>query len=222
MNDLQKKTVKAIVNIFETGRAAGDYGAVALLPGDSGRLSFGRSQATLGSGTLFSVLEEYCGRGDARFATEFTPWLPRVRNKDLTLDHDEAFRNLLKQSGSDPVMQAVQDDFFDRNYFLPACKSAEAMGITSPLGQAVAYDSCVQGGWARLKGELPSLAEAGGETNWVARYVALRREWLVSRSGALPATAYRMDAFSRLIALGNWDLTLPLDVHGTIVTADNL
>jgi hypothetical protein len=28
MNDLQKRTARAIVNIFETGRAVGHYGAV--------------------------------------------------------------------------------------------------------------------------------------------------------------------------------------------------
>ena len=41
---LQKKTAQAIVNIFETGRVLGDYGAVAVIAGDTGRLSYGRTR----------------------------------------------------------------------------------------------------------------------------------------------------------------------------------
>jgi hypothetical protein len=35
LTDLQKKTAAAIVNIFETGRVLGDYGALATLPRDT-------------------------------------------------------------------------------------------------------------------------------------------------------------------------------------------
>ena len=57
MNDVQKQTIKAIVNIFETGRISGDYGGRCRSSGDSGASFYGRSQATLGGGSLFSVLE---------------------------------------------------------------------------------------------------------------------------------------------------------------------
>jgi chitosanase len=52
VNDLQQKTVRAIVNVFETGHLEGNYSAIAVLKGDRGHLSYGRSQATLGSGSL--------------------------------------------------------------------------------------------------------------------------------------------------------------------------
>ena len=48
----QKKTAEALVNIFETGEALGDYSQVTLIAGDTGHLTFGRSQTTLGSGNL--------------------------------------------------------------------------------------------------------------------------------------------------------------------------
>jgi chitosanase len=35
VSDLQKKTAQSVVNIFETGRALGDYGKVTLLAGAS-------------------------------------------------------------------------------------------------------------------------------------------------------------------------------------------
>jgi len=43
---LQKRTAQAIVNIFETGSAAGDYGNFTAVDGDTRHLMYGRSQTT--------------------------------------------------------------------------------------------------------------------------------------------------------------------------------
>jgi chitosanase len=45
MTPIQQKTIKAIVNVFETGQPAGNYSAVTVLAGDSGHLTYGRSQS---------------------------------------------------------------------------------------------------------------------------------------------------------------------------------
>ncbi len=42
LTPLQKQTAQAIVNLFETSSARGDYGAVTVIAGDTGHLSFGR------------------------------------------------------------------------------------------------------------------------------------------------------------------------------------
>jgi chitosanase len=73
LNQLQKRAAQAIVNIFETGRVLGDYSRVTLLPGDTGHLSYGRSQATLGSGNLFSLINAYCEAANAQFALALRP-----------------------------------------------------------------------------------------------------------------------------------------------------
>ena len=49
-----------------------------------------------------------------------------------------------------------------------------------------------------------------------------RRAWLVSRGAPLAGTVYRMDALAGLIGRKNYDLALPVEVHGTTITADNL
>jgi chitosanase len=145
-----------------------------------------------------------------------------VQNKDITLDHDAAFHMLLKQAGADPVMRTIQDTFFERMYFIPACKSAESMGLTTALGHAVAYDSEIQGGWARLSAKLASVKASGGEAAWLAQYLELRRAWLLAAHAPLPATAYRVDTLAALLAAGNQELNLPFTVHGVALTADNL
>lgn len=222
MNDLQKRTLEAVVNVFETGRIAGNYGSVGVLPGDSGHLSYGRSQTTLGGGGLFDLLTEYAGRADAQVGAALSEYLPRVEGKDFSLDHDAGFIGLLKQAGMDPAMRATQDEFFERKFFVPATQAAGRMGIASVLGQAVVYDSWIQGGFSKVSGPLPSVAAAGGEKAWVGQYVAARRAWLLQGAAPLPSTVYRMDAFLGLIAAGNWDLALPITVHGVTIAATTL
>jgi chitosanase len=73
LTPLQKQTAQAIVNLFETSSAQGDYGAVTVIAGDTGHLSFGRSQTTLGSGNLHALLQRYCDNAGARFGPRLAP-----------------------------------------------------------------------------------------------------------------------------------------------------
>ena len=227
MTPLQQKTIKAIVNVFETGRAAGDYSAVTAIAGDSGHLTYGRSQSALGSGSLFQLLSQYSVAPGAKFAAQIQPYLPRLEARDITLDKDATLRNILREAGSDPVMQEEQDRFFDANYFNPACTSASACGLTSVLAQAVVYDSCVHGSWRAMRDAANQKCGAPGsngvtEQQWLTVYVQTRKQWLLSSRPPLPASAYRMDSFLSLMTDGNWNLDLPLQVHGVTIFAADL
>src|SRR5438874_1417672 len=132
LTDLQKATVAAIVNIFESGRVRGDYGAIAVLKGDTGHLSYGRSQITLGSGNLAKLLEPYCQQPGAQFAAALQPHLPRFQQKDTSLDNDSAVKQLLQDAGrKDLVMRNTQDQFFGQEFLAPALRQAEAFGLGS-------------------------------------------------------------------------------------------
>jgi len=222
LSDLQKKTAAAIVNVFETGRALGDYGAVTVLPGDTGHLSYGRSQVTLGSGNLYRMIQLYCNTPGAAFA-ELSSFLERMQQRDFTLDTDMTLRALLRQAGQDPVMRTVQDQFFDANYWAPAAQSAAAFGISSALGTSVVYDSHVQGAWGAVRDR--TIAQFGalgviGENDWVNHYVTVRRDWLANNPNpALHPTVYRMDCFLGLIQDSHWDLPLPVEVRGVTIDA---
>ena len=225
MNDLQKRTAKAIVNIFETGRVNGDYGAVTLIKGDSGHLTYGRSQTTLGSGNLFLLIKAYCELPDARLAAELRPFLPALAARDLRLDGDLKLREHLREAGrNDPAMRREQDRFFDANYFNPAVKTALARDIGTPLGQTVVYDSFVHGGFKKVAALVgTSIGDGGiGEKEWISRYVAARKSWLSSLKPPLPDTVYRMNSFAQLIEQKAWDLPLPLRVRGCVISEETL
>ena len=220
---LQRAAAQAIVNIFETGEVLGDYGQVTLIAGDTGHLTYGRSQTTLGSGNLAPLLARYCANPGARFASRLQPFLARVAARDVALDRDAKLHNLLRAAADDPVMRGTQDVFFDTTYWQPAAQAAERLGIVSPLGVAVVYDSHVHGSWALLRDRTSQQAgvpAALGERRWVEAYVAARHAWLATHDRSdLRATVYRMDAFERLIAQNHWGLDLPLVVRGREISA---
>jgi chitosanase len=227
LTPLQKAAAQAIVNVFETGSPRGDYARVTLLPGDSGRLTYGRSQTTLARAGSHRLIAEYCAADGATHADALRPYLAPLEAKSPELDTDETFKALLREAGADPVMRRVQDDFFDRVYWLPAVRAAQRIGVTEPLGVAVVYDSHVHGSWAHVRrltdeahGDVtPPAANARGSPPTYRRAAS----WLASRRAPiLRATVYRMDEFARLIAEGCWALTPPFTVRNRSISRNCL
>lgn len=226
ITQLQKLTAQAIVNIFETGKVQGDYGKVTLLRDDPGHLTYGRSQTTLASGNLYLLIKDYCSQDDASYAEELNDYLPRLEAADLRLDHDTRLKTLLRGAGDDPVMHTVQDAFFDRVYWEPCLASAAYIHAQTPLGIATIYDSKIHGSWHRMRDQttaaVGALADIG-EQQWITQYIATRREWLATHANRLlRRTVYRMDNLQRLIAANNWDLALPIEIHGVRIDAATL
>lgn len=219
----QIDTIQAIVNLFETGHVLGDYGQVTVIAGDTGHLTFGRSQTTLGSGGLHQLLRQYCGNAGARFGRRLATALPAAEVRDPALDVDLRLHNVLRASADDVVMRDTQDEFFDRTYFAPAMRTADRAGIAEPLGRAVVYDSFVHGSWSRIRDRVAGTPESRGERAWVKDYVDARRQWLATHPRSdLRATVYRMDSLGRLIELGNWGLELPLVVRSAEISPSTL
>jgi chitosanase len=222
LSALQKAAAQAIVNIFETGTIRGNYGDVTLMRGDSGQLTYGRSQTTLASGNLYLLISDYAARSDGAYSEQMKPYLAALEASDPALNNNSAFRQLLRDAGDDPVMQDVQDAFFDRVYWDPAMRSAVALGAKTALGAAIVYDSTVHGSWAHVRDmtrkEYGELARIGEEA-WMAYYVDERHNWLATHPNPLlHKTVYRMDAFKQIIGAKNWPLALAIPVRGLSIT----
>jgi chitosanase len=222
LNPLQKQSVQAIVNIFETGKVRGEYGQVTLLKGDSGNLTYGRSQTTLSSGNLHLLIKAYCEAPNAAFAPPLQPYLSRLQLVDLSLNDDGRLKDLLRAAGDDPVMVETQDRFFDRVYWEPAEKSAAFIGSETALGMAAIYDSRIHGSWHAMRDRTNARAgtlKSIGEQNWMQSYVKVRKDWLANASALLRKTVYRMDALGALMGAGQWALDLPFHVRGVAIDA---
>lgn len=221
MTPAQKAAAQACINASETGSARGNYTAIAVLKGDAGHLTYGRSQTTLASGGLAVLVKMYLEREDARDAEQLRPYLARLESRDLSLDHDNGIKSALRVAGSDPVMQEVQDLYFDERYWLPAERAAAGLGFALPLSVAVIYDSLVHGSWGLIRDRVK--ASPADEQAWIQAYVKARRAWFAGHSNPLlQKSVRRMDSFQALIDAGNWELDLPFSFRGVTVDEETL
>jgi chitosanase len=227
LDPLQQMTAKAIINILETSEVLGKYGQVTVIEDDSGHLTFGRSQTTLSTGNLGSLIGKYCSAPGARFSSRLQVYLPKLKDKLTELDNDPRLHNLLRATADDPVMRKVQDEFFDKAYWQPALAKAAQMRICSALGIAVVYDSTVHGSWELIRDrtvqQYGEIGAAVSEQNWIAGYIKIRREWLANHERPdLRRTVYRMDEFQKLVQHDSWPLELPLLVRTREISLTSL
>jgi chitosanase len=102
LTPLQIRGAQAIVVVFETGDPRGNYGAVTVIPGDTGHLTYGRLQAALGSGNLHALIQRYCQAPRALRADALRGYLDRLRQRDIVLDRDTALHELLEEPARIP------------------------------------------------------------------------------------------------------------------------
>jgi chitosanase len=222
---LQEQTIKAIINLFETSSVQGDYSSITLIPGDTGGLTYGRSQTTRSSGGLQRLVADYVGDPARPYAAALQVYLP-IHSNDVALDADVYLHNLLRAAADFEVMRQIQDRFFDSRYWTPAFNKATALGVATPLGVAVVYDGTVHGSFdlirTRTNAAVGTVAQAG-ERPWITRYVRERFNWLANSPRAdLRKTVYRMNTFQALIDDDEWDLGLPLIVRDATINPQTL
>jgi chitosanase len=227
----QKHVIDCILSIFETGRVptAASYSTCTILSDGAG-ISYGKHQATDRAGSLDKIVKQYITEGGTH-ASKLQPYVNQLgQNATANMTMSTAPQwakdlvNLLKEAGKDPKMQAAQDAVFDADYWLPAVNAAKAAGLQTALGHAVMYDTCIHSGPGRVathRAAFPqkSPANGGDEKEWVKAYVATRKAWLLSNKNPIvQKTIYRMEAFEKLMAENNWDLSTPLSIRGVKIT----
>lgn len=222
LTDKQKRIIRQVINVFETGQVEGDYGAISIYPDGPGnmyQITYGSHQTTE-TGNLGKLIAMYV-KANGKFSRQFKPYVDLIGETSLVDDDD--FLALLEDAGEDPVMQKCQDDFFEETYFKTAMAWADKNGFTLPLSALVIYDSYIHSGSIRNDirakfAEVPP-ARGGSEMNWITEYVKARHNWLANHSRViLHKTVYRTQCFKGEIARNNWKLSqLPIDANGTDV-----
>lgn len=223
MSFTEKDKLKAlaIVHIFETSKAFGDYAACAVL-NDGAGVSYGINQFTHRSGSLLEVVNTYLGNGGQIGRAAIEEALPLLRQKSAgaigTLAGNAKFKKALKAAAVTSEMRSAQHEIAEKRYLRPAIEAAEGSGFTLPLSLAVIYDSINHGSYARIRDRVKIArrnyaSDTEFEKAWVYSYVKNRDAWLESIP-RLAVTDYRTDFFLAQIARGNWALDLPVNVHG--------
>jgi chitosanase len=220
----QKRIIERIINVFETGKPEGKYGAIAVFndgPHDIKQITYGRSQTTE-YGNLRELVRMYVESGGT-YSKKLKPYAEKIGSVPLT--DDEKFRQLLKDAGNnDPVMRGVQDKFFEKRYFNPAMKWAKDHEFILPLSALVIYDSYIHSGsmlWVirQMFAEMPPNL-GGNEIEWTIAYVNARHRWLQNHHREIVRkTIYRTQTFKDEIKRGNWLLMqVPVRANGVSVS----
>lgn len=208
-----------IVNIFETSHPFGDFAACVVL-NDGAGVSYGISQFTHRSGSLASVVETYLDNGGQIGKEILAGALPTLKRRSAAainkLSRDARFQAALRAAAGTREMKAAQQEEAFEKYLRPALQICEAKNFVLPLSLAVVYDSINHGSWERIAAKV---ADAD-EKRWITEYVRARHAWLSSVARLKP-TSYRTRFFLGQIAIGNWDLRLPIKVHGFTLTEDH-
>ena len=216
----------AIVRVFETGTPAGNYSEVAVL-NDGAGISYGISQFTHRSGSLAEVVSRYLASGAAAGRDVLLSRMPMLLDRSAaaiaSLAAVREFRRALAAAGHTREMRVAQEAVAFERYMLPAIRACEGSGFRLPLSLAIIYDSMTHGSYNKIRDRVRiSPASAGGfEKRWITEYVRERDAWL----GSIPrlrSTRYRTRFFLSRIAAGRWDLELPINVHGALITNEIL
>ena len=223
LTPVQKTIIERVVNAFETGRAQGDYGAIAIFndgPNGIRQITYGRSQTTE-YGKLRLLIQRYAAAG-GMYSADFRGYARRVGAEPLT--DDLRFRGLLRTAGrTDKVMMDVQDAFFEQEFFAPAMQWARDHALALPLSALVVYDSFIHSGsiLPLIRRSFPERTpDAGGdERAWTAAYVKARHTWLSSHARPdVRKTQYRTRCLAEQIQRANWHLAVkPIRANGVVV-----
>lgn len=226
--DFDKLRAISIVNIFETGRPFGEYSALAVL-NDGAGISYGISQFTHRSGSLLAVVLRYLLLGGLAGRTVLEKSLAVLRSASVSAigsaSKDPQLKTALRAAAATPQMREAQHHVAYARYMLPAIRACAGSGFTLPLSLAAIYDSINHGSWEMVRDMVrlpePAVRTVGFEKAWITAYVKARHKWLRSIP-RLRSTSYRTAFFLAQIVAGNWQLNLPVTVHGYSLSLKDL
>jgi chitosanase len=229
----QKHVIDCVLSIFETGRipTTASYSTCSILEDGAG-ISYGKHQCTDKAGSLDLVCKKYIKLGgqQAEPLKQYMNYLATNQSSKFGSRRETyptwlvSLINLLKSAGPDPLMQKAQDEIFDVNYWLPAVNHCNNIGLKTPLGHLIVYDSTIHSGpngVTIIRNLFPqkSPANGGDEKEWCLAYINARRIWLLNNPNALvKKTIYRMDALKAIADANNWELKTPLVVRNVKIT----
>ena len=234
----QRRRADQIISAFENNTNILEYGYTEELHDGRG-LTAGRAGFTTATGDLIVVVQRYTARSPQSPLTRYLPRLKQVAaTMDASLEGLDGLAEDWKQAAKDPTFRAVQDEVVEDLYYRPAVKYWKALGLKTPLGLLILYDTIIQHGDDNDPDGLPALIRrtierAGGapgadlpESEWLALFLQTRREDLAHSFDADSRAVWaesvsRCDILSDLLRKENYglrgSLTIrPYDVWVTI------
>jgi chitosanase len=199
--------IKSISNVFEVGGTEPDYAYVENL-GDGRGYTVSQYGFCTYNNEVAQVIDRYAKLAPVTELKRFLPELPpQSDGRSRLAGFAAVWRKEVQRSGQ---LGVACDEEADELYFLPAVKAAAGAGVSSPIGQAIFYDTWLQHGGNGDPDSLAAIlkrttAKTGGigatsETEFLRAFLAIRKEVLRDPSNRETRAAWRASA-SRVDAL---------------------
>lgn len=224
------RRIKAISNVFEVGRPDPDYAYVENL-GDGRGFTVTQYGFCTYDSEVARVINRYAAHVPDTPLKHFLSQLPPARWSEQNLDgFPHVWR---KEIHASELLGRACDEEADILYFAPAVESAATIGITSPIGLSIFYDTLLQHGAGADPDSLPSILkrtlqengdlDSSSETEFLRTFLAVRKSVLENASNHATrnvwrASARRVDALSNLLE-ANPNLVPPIQVANADIEA---
>jgi len=224
------RRIKAISNVFEVGRPEPDYAYVEDL-GDGRGFTVTQYGFCTYNNEVAQVIKRYASQVPETALTQFLPQLPPAKWSDQELDDfPHVWRHEIHSSA---LLGRACDAEADALFVAPAVESATAVGVTSPVGMAIFYDTLLQHGAGADPDSLPSIlkrtleeygdVDSTSEPQFLRSFLTVRKSVLENAANhetrkVWRASARRVDALLNLLE-ANPGLVPPIDVANADIRA---
>lgn len=224
------RRIKAISNVFEVGRPEPDYSYVEDLGDGRGYTVTQYGFCTYNS-EVTQVINRYVAHVPDTPLKRFLAELPPSKWTDQALDDfPHIWRKEIRAS---ELLGGACDEEANVLYFAPAIESAAAVGVTSPIGMAIFYDTLLQHGASTDPDSLPSIlkrtleengdVDSTSEPQFLRAFLTVRKSVLENSSNHATrhvwrASARRVDALLKLLD-DNPNLVPPIEVANADIEA---
>jgi chitosanase len=223
----RKHRAAQITSTFENSTLELQYDYVENI-GDGRGITAGRAGFTSATGDLLLLIRRYTEAKPGNVLAPYIPSLEAVRGTGSQMGLG-GFTEAWAEAAEDPDFRSLQDQLVDELYFVPAMAMAADLGIETPLGQLIMWDTMIQHGagghngtWAIIEETREHLGPIGhSESAWLDVFLDARLRHLLdmyrgTTKNAEASSESRVDALRSLLQEGNLALEPPLtwEVYG--------
>lgn len=225
-----RRRADQIISVFENGTTEIQYDYVDDL--DDGRgITAGRAGFTSADGDLLIVVDRYVAQ---RPNSSLAPYLPRLRalahRGSGRTDGLEGLDAAWAEAADDSLFRTIQDRVVDELYYQPAMAWGRKLGVKTPLGLTILYDTAIQHGLDTDPDGLPALIartvkqvhgsplKGVEEAKWLLAFLQVRRADLENADDPdtreeWASSVGRVDILRNLVLNRNWSLRGPLQIR---------
>jgi chitosanase len=140
----RKQRAAQITSTFENSTLELQYDYVENIRDGRG-LTAGRAGFTSATGDLLLLIRRYTELRPGNGLAPYIPALEAVNGTDSVMGLG-GFADAWAEAAEDPSFRNLQDQMVDELYFFPAMTMAADLGIKTPLGQLIMWDTMIQHG----------------------------------------------------------------------------